>query len=73
MAESENTFGVTINVIDIYKGCLIGKIHAPNDNNIGLSSAKFVKIINEINYVYYDEAQHKIYTGHDDGSFIIWF
>jgi hypothetical protein len=23
--------------------------------------------------VYYDEAQHKIYTGHDDGSFIIWF
>jgi hypothetical protein len=31
------------------------------------------RLMNEITQVYYDEAQHEVVTGHEDGSFVIWY
>ena len=54
-----------INVIEIQRGQLIAVIRAPTD---------FLKAsMRTISYIYYDERQHEVYTGHQDGSIHLWY
>ncbi len=69
------TSEVSIKVIDIAKSLVIAEVEPQlgKSNQLSLAYGQFEKLVNEITYVYYDENNHEIITGHEDGSLVIWF
>ena len=66
---------MSIKILDIAQCSLVAEVQPQlgRSNLLHLGYAQFEKLVNEITYVYYDEARLELVTGHEDGTVVLWF